>query len=101
MSIQSNRNKQIASHILTGSTTMVGVCFTVIALFRVMKVSLQTYADETLAVNSCIFICSAIFSYASLRKEKNRVLELLADILFFLGMLVMLFVGFLIVYSTY
>lgn len=101
MSIQSNRNKQIAQYVLSGSTTMVGVCFTVIALFRVMRVSLETYADEMLAINSCIFISSSIFAYASLRKENNKILEWVADILFFLGMLVMLFVGFIIVYSTY
>lgn len=97
----SERDREIARHVFAGSTTLVGVSITIIALFRVMKVSLETYADEILAINTTVFICSSLFSYAALRKENNRVLEWLADIFFFFGMIVMLFVSFLIVYSTY
>ncbi len=96
-----DKNREIAHHIFTGSTTMVGVCITVITLFRVMKTSMQTYADEILAINTFIFIASSLFSYASLRKENNRVMERIADVLFFTGLLVMPLVGLIIIFSTY
>lgn len=96
-----DRNREIAHHIFTGSTTMVGVCITVITLFRVMKTSMQTYADEILAVDTFVFIAAALLSYASLRKDNNRTFERLADILFLGGMLVMPVVGIIIIYSAY
>jgi len=101
MKDSSSDNKQIANHIFSGSTTMIGVCITVIALFRVMKVSMQTYADELLSIDNFIFIAAALLSYSSMRRENNRRLEYWADRLFFTGMIVMLIVGILIVLSAY
>lgn len=100
MSKQEDINREIANHILTGSTTMIGVCVTIIALFRVMHISLQTYADELLAFDNVIFITAAILAYSSIRKEKNRQLERVADIIFLLGMLLMLAAGIVIIYSA-
>ena len=91
-------NRQIAHHILTGSTTMIGVCITVITLFRVMKSSIESYADELLAFDNIVFITSAILAYSSIRKENNRLLEKLADIIFLFGMLLMLLAGIMIVF---
>lgn len=97
----SGENRQIAQHIFTGSTTMIGVCITVIALFRGLKVSMQSYADELLAIDNFIFIAAALLSYSAMRKEDNARLELWADRLFFAGMLLMLAVGVIIVFSAY
>jgi hypothetical protein len=97
----SNKKKTIAEHIFTGSTTMAGVSVTIIALFRVMKTGIGTYADEILSANTCIFLTSAILSYMALRNENYNTIETIADILFFTGMIVMMFVGVIIVYTTY
>ena len=96
-----NNTKKIAEHVFNGSITMAGVCVTIIALFRVMNVGIGTYADEILAANTCTFIASSILSYASLRREHNITTEKIADILFFIGLSVMMIVGILIVYSAY
>ena len=101
MSRQSERNRDIGRHVFSGSTTMVGVCITIIALFRVMKIGMQTYVDEILSIDNFIFIAAAFASYGALRKENNTRMERLADILFFAGMSVMLVVGVIIVFSTY
>lgn len=101
MSKQTDRNREIARHVFTGSTTMVGVCVTVIALFRVMKISMTTYADEILGIDNFIFIIAALLSYSAIRKENNTRMERWADILFFTGMLIMMLVGIIIVFSTY
>ena len=94
------RNKEIAPHIFSGATTMIGVCITVIALFHGLKVNMQTYADELLSIDNFIFITSALLSYSAMRKENSK-LEWWADRLFFAGMLIMLVVGFIIVWSSY
>ena len=94
-------NKRIASYIFSGSNTMVGVCLTVITLFRIMKTGLQTYADEVLALDISLFIIASILSYAVLRKDKNKYLEKWADIFYYTGMIVMFFVGLIIIYTTY
>jgi len=96
-----NRNRNIADHIFNGSITMSGVCVTIIALFRVMKIGVQTYADEILALNTFIFLVSAMLSYISLRKENNNVSETIADVLFFSGMISMVIVGIIIVFTAY
>lgn len=97
----SNENRQIAPHIFTGATTMIGVCVTVIALFRGLKVSMQTYADELLSIDNFIFIASAILAYSAMRREQNHRLEWWADRLFFTGMLIMLLVGVILALSSY
>ena len=101
MNKQDIKNRQIAHHILSSSTTMAGVCITIIALFRVMKISIETYADEILSVNTSLFIVAALLSYIALRKENNYMIEQIADILFFAGMIIMLLVSFLIVFTAY
>lgn len=97
----SDNNRRIASYIFSGSNTMVGVCITVITLFRVMKTGMQTYADEVLALDTFIFILASLLSYSALRKEDNARLEKWADISFFTGMIIILIVGLLIIYTTY
>ncbi|MBS1730811.1 MAG: hypothetical protein JSS67_08540 [Bacteroidetes bacterium] len=92
---------EISSHIFTGAISMAGVSVTVIALFRVLKMNTYTYADEILSFNLFILLTSAFLAYTSLRQGRNKKLELVADILFFLGMILMLIVGIIIVYTSY
>jgi len=97
----SRNNRQIAPHIFTGATTMIGVCITVIALFHGLKINMESYADELLGVDNFFFIAAALLSYSAMRKEDNARLEYWADRLFFAGMIIMLLVGVLIVLSAY
>ena len=94
-------NRRIASYIFSGSNTMVGVCLTVISIFRIMKTGVQTYADEILALDTSVFIIASLLSYSALRKMNNEKLEKWADIFFFTGMIIIFFVGLLIIYTTY
>ncbi len=98
---QEEKNRNIAHHIFSGSITMIGVCITIIALFRALKTSADTFADNVLGADTFIFILAALLSYSSLRKENNKRMERWADIVFFAGMLIMILVGILILYSTY
>ena len=98
METQNARARDIAHYIFSGSTTMIGVCITVITLFLIMGDRKKTFADEILAVDTLFFIISAFIAYLSLRRNNNKKLELFADIFFFAGMLIMVVVGILIVY---
>jgi hypothetical protein len=96
-----SEQKSIAEHVFGGSTTMIGVCLTVIALFnslrRIAGNVLTGYADEILAIDAFIFTISAIISYSSLRRGNDRKREWIADITFFFGMGIMAIVGVIIV----
>jgi len=101
MNRDTERSRDVARHVFSGSTTMIGVCITIIALFRVMKIGMKTYVDEVLGLDNFIFIAASICAYAAIRKDKNVRMERFADVLFFIGMAVMLVVGVIIVCSTY
>jgi hypothetical protein len=88
----------IAHHVFSGSTTMVGVCITVITLFHVMKSDVASYADEMISVDALVFILATLCSYTSLRHNNDRRMERLADVLFFLGLFILVIVGFMIVF---
>ena len=98
---KSSNNKEMANHIFSGSTTMIGVCITVISLFRIMKIGKETLVDELLGVDTLIFIFSCFLSYVCLRNAALKNVEKIADILFFIGLTFMLVVGFIIVFTTY
>ena len=98
---QRDNGRKIAPHIFSGSIMMIGVCITVIALFRALKTGAETLADNILGADTLVFILSTLISYAALRRDNNKRLERVADVLFFTGMLTMVIVGLMILYSTY
>lgn len=98
-----NSVKGLARDILQNSTTMVGVCMTVIGLVRVFKaVGLkETLVDDALAINSLFFLGSAFFSYVALRFERNtRRIENVADTLFLTGLTLMVGIAFVFAFSV-
>ncbi len=101
MENQNSKSKDIAHNIFSGSTTMTGVCITVIALFKAMKIARESYADEILSIDTFIFIVAALLSYLTLRNNTLRNTEKVADVLFFTGMLIMVVVGIIIVFTAY
>lgn len=96
--------KGLARDILQNSTTMVGVCMTVIGLVRVFKaVGLkETLVDDALAVNSLFFLGSAFFSYVALRfdRQNTRRIENVADTLFLTGLTLMVGIAFVFAFSV-
>ncbi len=91
----------ISEHILPTSATMVGVCMTVISILKLSANSSNTWADEILAVDSLLFIMSAIFSYVSIRNQlEESKYEDWADKLFIFGLVVMTFACFIVVFTV-
>lgn len=84
---------------------MVGVCLTIIAILKLLNVPrpLLGIIDSLVAVNSLCFLISSILSYLSLRAQNtlNRFqLERYADIIFLLGLTVMVGLAFVLAYEA-
>jgi hypothetical protein len=105
MSEENNSTEtQIAIHIFSVSATLVGVCLTVIGIFRAIGElkSFSTLGDNILAVDALIFLASCMFAYSALRsknKEKQLRLEKIADTLFIVGLSLMAIVCTIIAYT--
>lgn len=100
----SHLEEDICIHIFTVSATLVGVCLTVIGIIRIVISikNIDTLADDLLAVDAFIFLCSCVLSYWALRMRSIRRMhqtERIADVIFLVGLLVMVMVCGLIVYA--
>jgi len=88
---ESTRERDIAAHIFTTSSVMVGLCLTIISVVRSLPKTgqLKTIVDDLIAVGALVFLLSCFLSYAVLRarhmKQMRRV-ESLADGVFLLGL---------------
>jgi hypothetical protein len=93
----------ICVHIFTVSAAMVGVCLTVIGIFRLIVLqSVSTIGDDLLAFDSMAFLVSMILAYVGIRakgsRHKKRV-EKAADIIFIVAICFMVFICALIAYE--
>lgn len=92
--------ENLARHILPTSATMVGVCMTVISIIKLLHLGRAgTWIDKLLAIDSLIFLASAMFSYISLRKESMALFESYADASFMLGLTGMASCAFLLAFE--
>lgn len=83
---------------------MVGVCLTVIGLIRVVITlgKVDTLADDLLAGDALLFLCACLLSYVALRTRSQRRMhqvEILADRIFILAMIVMTAICGVITYA--
>ena len=95
---------EISIHIFSVSAGLIGVCLTVIGIFRAVTELKQfsSIGDNILALDALIFLCSCVISYFALRtnnKTRKRRIERVADYFFLSGLLLMAFVCILIAYT--
>jgi hypothetical protein len=84
-------SNDLSHHILPNSATMVGVCIMVISIVKSMGPGLAHYLiDKALAIDSLLFMISALLSFSSIRlKQSTELLERWAEIIFLLGLVSM------------
>lgn len=90
--------------IFTVSATLVGVCLTVIGIFIMSKrlTHVKSLGEELLALDALFFLAACILSYLSLRlRRKNRqhLVERIAEEIFLAGLVFMGFICFFIIYE--
>ena len=105
MSEQNSVNEnEICIHIFSVSAGLIGVCLTVIGIFRAVTElkKFTSVGDNLLAINALIFLFSCVVSYFALRttdKNRKRKIERVADIFFLTGLSLMAVVCILIAYT--
>jgi hypothetical protein len=95
------KESRLADHILPSSATMIGVCMTVISVAHLIpRHSISRHVHEMLAFDSLLFLGSAMLSYFSIRRPMMAErYERMADIIFLLGLALMVVVGFVIAFE--
>lgn len=99
-----NLEDDICIHIFTVSAGMVGVCLTVIGLFRVITdlKSISSIGDDLLALDALAFLISCVLSYIALRTcgtSRRHNIEKAADIIFIGALGLMTIICVLIAYT--
>jgi hypothetical protein len=79
--------RELSAHIFTVSAQLVGICLTVLGLFRVVirLRGVGRIADNLLALDAIAFLGACVFAYASLHsrtRHRRRALERVADLCF-------------------
>ena len=96
--------EDISIHIFDTSATMVGVCLTVIGLFRLILQlkSISTWADDLLSIDAMLFLSACGLAYWALRtrslKRRHRT-EKIADLIFLGALTLMTAICALITYT--
>ena len=89
----SDNNNNNFPHILTASSTLVGLCFVVLTSLKVNNYKEASYIDECTAIAIILFMVSSILSYLSMRsKDPKQGYERVADFVFLSG-LIFLFIA--------
>jgi hypothetical protein len=84
-------SNDLSHHILPNSATMVGVCIMVISIVKSMGPGLAKHLiDKALAIDSLLFMISALLSFLSIRLEQpTERLERWAEMIFLIGLVSM------------
>ncbi len=98
------QEENIAIHIFTVSSAMVGVCLTVIGILNVISSfnKIGMWQDEITALDAIIFLITCVLSYTAIKtKDRKRrlLLEKTSDIGFLTGLSIMAVICILIVYK--
>ena len=86
--------RELNEHIFVVSAQLVGICLTVLGLFRAMirLRSVGWFGDNLLALDAIAFLAACVFAYASLRsrrRRRRRALERIADACFGVALVLM------------
>lgn len=97
-------DEDISIHIFSTSATMVGVCLTVIGLFKVVfqLKATSTIGDDLLFFDALLFLLACALSYWALRtrsKRRRHLVEKAADTAFLAGLSLMAVTCAFIVYA--
>jgi len=98
----SSGTRDVSTHILPTSATMIGVCITVVTIVRLLQAdkAVKTMMDDVVAIDSAFFLIAAILSYLSVRSQRHsQGLERWADLVFMLGLMVMVAVSFMLAWE--
>jgi hypothetical protein len=84
-------NYDLSHHILPNSATMIGVCIMVISIVKSQPSDVVSYLiDKALAIDSLLFMLSALLSFLSIRLERSTArFERWAEVIFIFALVTM------------
>lgn len=85
-------SKNTSPHILSTASNLLGLCFIVITAIRVQNLEEASFIDEVTGFAILLFMVSTIFSFLSMRimdEKKSVLMENIAELFFFSGLLMM------------
>ncbi|MDD5772923.1 MAG: hypothetical protein PHX78_05590 [bacterium] len=92
--------KNIAQHILPTASNLLGLCFVLLSFIKLSNISAETIIDECLGILIALFLASCIFSYASMRSQKqSEKYEKIADIIFIIGLSSLALISIIIIFE--
>ncbi len=77
-------------HILNTSSNLLGLCFFIVMYLKTAGIAKSTLMDELVGFEAIVFAVCCLFSFLSMRslsKARKERYELIADFLFFFGIL--------------
>lgn len=97
-------DQRISSYVFSASATLVGVCVTLIGVFKAINElkNVATLADDLLTLDATAFMLACLFSYSALKSKKGRfgtALERVADGVFLAALCLLVIIGGLITYE--
>ncbi len=79
--------QSVCQHILGTSANLLGICFALFSVIRMLGYADSTLIDEMAVVSIFLFLGACLFSYASMRSRKRWILyEKIADSIFILSL---------------
>jgi hypothetical protein len=95
-----NDKKYISHHILPTAANLLGLCFVILSVIKVMKLGAETIIDEMVAVAIIVFLVASVFSYASIRSQTRADhYEKVADIVFLSGLCLLTITALIVVFE--
>lgn len=78
-----------STHILNASSNLLGFSMIIITSLKITKTSHNTFLDEFAGIACVLFACSSLFSFMSIRTDKESLgnrYESIADYLFLIAL---------------
>ena len=88
-------------HILNTSANLMGFCFIVLTSVKISKLNESSFINEGAALAIILFMSSCLLSFLAMRNANlnSKKLELSADMLFLLGLVVLFITTMLIAFN--
>ncbi len=95
-------NRNNFPHILTASSTLLGLCFVVLTSLKANNFRESSFIDEFTAIAILMFMTSSLLSYLSMRKMKQpkAYYEKIADGVFLAGLIFLFLTTMLITFDV-
>lgn len=92
-------NNGLSNYILPTSANLLGICFLIFSFAHTTGKSEATLLDDMAGIAIVVFMLATIFSYLSIRIDRENHFENFADVFFFIGILLLAMTSTLMIFK--